>query len=276
MRIAVAFLSASFVISSGAACTGRSTDPDSVEISADAAAPYAKKLESAVPVTDAAAFPVEASVIGTDPATVLLEVPRVAAAFEPTGHFRVQIWASAANTHTLLDANGRGAVPVNEARFLWGAGRLYVFFYAGDLDLQGHTTKHDGPVWDDDSVAFTFGDPDGAKRIVQISISGVVADGICPADAAGLSDTRCDLRWESGVRARTDFDGTLNDIRDRDEEWAVEAAVPLASLGLGSSGAGTRIPFSIRRCEMAHDGPRSCGTWGERPRESGVLVLEGR
>ncbi len=126
--------------------------------------------------------------------------------------FRVQIWGNAVNTHTLLDANGRGAVPVNEARFLWGDGRLYVFFYAGDLDLQAHTTKHDGPVWNDDSVAFTFGDPDGAKRIVQVSISGVVADGICPADAAGLSDSRCDLRWESGVRARTDSDGTLNDI----------------------------------------------------------------
>ena len=164
MRIAVALLSASLVASSGAACTGRSTDPDSVEISAEAA-PYAKKLESAVPTTDAAALPAEASVIGTDPAPVLLEVPRVASAFEPTGHFRVQIWANAVNTHTLLDANGRGAVPVNEARFLWGDGRLYVFFYAGDLDLQARTTKHDGPVWDDDSVAFTFGDPDGPKRI---------------------------------------------------------------------------------------------------------------
>jgi len=31
----------------------------------------------------------------------------VARAFVPTGHFRVQIWANAASTHTLLDAEGK-------------------------------------------------------------------------------------------------------------------------------------------------------------------------
>ncbi len=201
-------------------------------------------------------------------------MPHAQARIVPTGHFDVHAWGGGARTGTFLDKAGLGAVPVSEARLLWGDGALYVFFYAGDLDLQAHATKRDEAVWNDDSVALTFRAPDGAKRIIQISVTGVVADGICPADAVGLADPRCDRRWESGVRVGTDADGTFNRIGDRDEEWAVEAAIPLAAIGVPSAAAGTRIPLTIGRCEMAYDGPRACGAWGDRP-GGGLLVLEG-
>ena len=249
------------------ACTGGRVGPDTLASVSDAASRVdATPSPPVVPVAPVASASAAALPLS-------LDVPRVSAPFAPTGHFRVQIWANAVNTHTLLDESGHGAVPVNEARFLWGNGQLYVFFYAGDLDLEARTTKHDGPVWTDDSIALVFGDADGAKRIIQISMTGVVADGICPADAAGLSDARCDRSWESHVRVGTDSDGTLNKIGDNDEEWAVEAAVPLASLNIKPAG-GVRIPFSVKRCEIAHDGPRACGAWGDRPWGSGVLVLE--
>jgi hypothetical protein len=256
-----------------AACAAHPTDPDTTGGAGDARAARNDAGLLAPPDVDAAGRVDGSPAAGAD---FSLEVPRATAPFTPTGHFRVQIWANAANTHTLLDANGRGAVPMNEARFLWSDGQLYVFFYAGDLDLEAHTTKHDGPVWNDDSIALAFGDAAGDKRIIQISLTGVVADGICPADAADLSDPRCDLRWESHARVGTDADGTLNKLGDNDEEWAVEAAVPLASLKLRPNDAGTRIPFSVSRCEISHDGSRSCGGWGDRPWGSGVLVLEGR
>jgi len=192
----------------------------------------------------------------------------------PTGHFDVHVWGGAVNTGTLLDKAGLGAVPVSEARFLWADGALYLFFYAGDLDLNAHVTKHDGPVWNDDSVALTFAAQDGTKRIIQISVTGVVADGVCPGDAAGLADPRCDLHWESGVHVGTDADGTLNHVGDRDEEWAVEAALPLAALGVPAT-AGARIPFALGRCEIAYDGRRACGAWGDLP-PGGVLVLQDR
>jgi hypothetical protein len=148
-----------------------------------------------------------------------------------------------------------------------------MFFYAGDLDLQVHTTKHDGAVWKDDSVALTFFSSDGTKRVIQISPKGVVADGACPDDANDLGDPRCDLKWESGVRVAADYDGTVNKVGDFDEEWVVEAAVPLASLSLGNAGSITRVSVSVSRCEVAYDGARACGSWGGA-RDAGLLVFE--
>lgn len=199
------------------------------------------------------------------------EVPRARAAIRPTGHFRIALWDGAPSTGTLLDGAGNGAVPVSESRFLWGNGELYVFFYAGNLDLEARVVGHDGPIWKDDSVELAFANgADGGtgdrERVIRVSVKGVVSDGLCPPDAANLSDSRCNLRWESGARAATDFDGTLNDIADRDEEWAVEAAIPLASIGAAKS-PGTRIPVRMSRCGIAHDGPRECGAW------EGTLVL---
>jgi hypothetical protein len=204
---------------------------------------------------------------------VELHVTRARTAVVPTGRFDVHVWGSAANTGTLRDKAGLGAVPVSEARVLWSEAALYLFFYAGDLDLQAHATKHDGPVWNDDSVALTFPAPNGMKRIVQISVTGVVSDGSCPGDAAGLADPRCDLRWESGARAGADSDGTINHVGDRDEEWTVEVAIPLAAIG-ASGVPGARVPLSIRRCEIAYDGPHSCGAWGYPP--GGFLVFQDR
>jgi hypothetical protein len=202
-------------------------------------------------------------------AAAVLEVPRARGRIVPAGRFRVEVWDGAASTHTLLDREGHGAVPVNEARLLWGDGMLYLFFYAGDLDLQARVKEHDGPIWKDDSVEMQFGEG-GERRVVRVSVTGVVSDGKCPEGALDLSDPRCDLHWESGTRAATDYDGTLNSIEDRDEEWAVEAAIPLASIdAAGTWIPGARIPFRVGRCEIAHDGPRACGAW------AGTLVLTG-
>jgi hypothetical protein len=249
------------------ACTGQGAGPAPAPTPGDAATSGDTTVSG--PRADAAPVPSSAP---PEPTSAALEVPRARAPFWPTGHFRIQIWANAANTHTLLDAQGKGAVPMNEARFLWDDAHLYVFFYGGDLDLESRTTKHDGPVWTDDSIALIFPQPDGSQRVIQIGITGVVADGVCPADAAALSDARCDLKWESGVRAATDADGTLNKIGDNDEEWAIEAAIPLAAIGVAAPAAGRRVPFAVRRCDMQHDGPHECGAWGERP--PGVLLLE--
>jgi hypothetical protein len=260
-------------IAASTTCTTRRHDPEPLQVAAGAVAAADSRIA-------AAAFGLEASpALDASPTASaeagppqMLGVPRAKSPIKPTGHFNVKIWGSAANTHTLLDSEGRGAVPVSEARFLWGSGQLYMFFYAGDLDLQVRTTKHDGPVWKDDSLALTFFAPDGTKRVIQISPKGVVADGACPDDAPDLGDPRCDLKWESGVRVGTDYDGTFNKTDDFDEEWAVEAAVPFASLPLGDAGSVTRIPFRVSRCEVAYDGVKACGSWGGRDR--GLLLLD--
>ncbi len=207
-----------------------------------------------------------ASVTSTLPS---LLVPRAKRAVVPSEEFDVGVWGAAVNTHTLLDAQGRGAVPVSEARFLWGQGNLYVNFYAGDLDLQIHSRKHDGPIWNDDAVVFFFPQGDGTEKLVVASAVGIVTDALCSTHVDGPADPHCALGWESHARAAADYDGTINQIGDRDEEWNVELSIPLHSLGIEHAEAGTRVPFRLRRCEVAYDGPRQCGQWGtaEQPAE---------
>jgi hypothetical protein len=220
---------------------------------------------------------VDAAPAAPAPAPVL-RVPFTKVPLVPSGRFDVGVWGHAVNTHTLLDEHGLGAVPVSEARVLWGAGRLYVFFYAADVDLQVKTTKHDGPVWKDDGVVLEFASADARKFVIDVSPTGVVADGACPLDAGDLGDPRCDLRWESRVRVGTDYDGTINTLGDFDEEWAVELAIPLASIRIEPPYAGAQIPFSLLRCEVTYEGKRACGSWGRGlgtlgARAFGTLVL---
>jgi hypothetical protein len=202
----------------------------------------------------------------------MLHVPRANRRLVPGPVFDVRLWGDAVNTHTLLDDAGRGAVPVSEARFLWNDDALYVRFYASDLDLQIHNQKPDGATWKDDSFTLAFFERDGKQRRITVSATGLVADAVCPADAEDTGDRRCDLRWQSHARAGADYDGTINEIGDRDEEWNIELSIPLRSIGL-ASGRGARVTFALSRCEVAFDGPRACGRWGSE-REPAELVLD--
>jgi hypothetical protein len=261
-----------------AAC-GHGSVADSADAGPAAAAPQAaaatrREAREPAPV---------ATPDASEAAPLSLVVGPAASRIHPTGHFDVAVWGGAVNTHTLLDANGVGAVPVSESRFLWGQDNLYIFFYAGDLDLEVRTSKHDGPVWKDDSVTFAFFPPagtgdagDGTKFVLAVTPTGVVSDGVCPRDAVDLGDPRCDLHWESGAHVGTDFDGTINKLGDFDEEWEVEVALPLKSIGIDPSAASPlHVAATVRRCEMAYNGPRACGMWGD-PHRPGDLALVNR
>jgi hypothetical protein len=171
-------------------------------------------------------------------------------------------------TPNFKDAAGRGMVPFTQAKSRWHDGTLYFLLYAGDLDLEGHEHKRDGDVERDDSFRMEFGRGDEV-RVVSISVLGTVADALCTTSAAGRT---CDPSWQSGVRLAVDRDGSLNKIGDNDEEWVVELAIPLAKLGVKRPAPGTKIPFSIKRCEIGHDGPHACGSWGAEP--PGELMLD--
>jgi len=66
--------------------------------------------------------------------------------------------------------------------------------------------------------------------------------------------------------------GVLNDPSDEDEEWVVEAALPLMALGLAAA-PGTRFSVAISRCDTpragagdsaAARGPRACWSSASR------------
>jgi hypothetical protein len=176
--------------------------------------------------------------------------------------------ADTGNTRNLKDAAGQGMVPYSEAKLRWGDGMLYLMLYAGDLDLEGAVTERDGPVEKDDAFHLEFG-AGKEVRTVSVSVLGTVADALC-TDVGG--NRSCNKKWQSHARVAVDRDGTLNKIGDNDEEWVVEMRIPLSALGIARAGSGAHIPFSVRRCEVGHDGPHACGSWGARPR--GELVLD--
>ena len=59
----------------------------------------------------------------------------------------------------------------------------------------------------------------------------------------------------AGARAAVEVEETLDDPRDEDEEWVVEAAIPLAALPDGGGA------LHARRCDTPKDGIERCGAW---------------
>jgi len=206
-----------------------------------------------------------------EPRPATLHVPHVSApiAIDAELEGKTAWEADTGNTRNFQDATGKGMVPYSEAKLRWGHGMLYLMLYAGDLDLEGKVKASDGPVEDDDAFHLEFG-AGREVRVVSVSVLGTVADALCTTTAAGRRS--CDARWRSHARVAVDRDGTLNKIGDNDEEWVVEMAIPLGALGIAHAGPGTRLPFSVRRCEVGHGRNPSCGSWGSRP--AGELVLD--
>ena len=141
-------------------------------------------------------------------------------------------------------------------KLLWDPRHLLLLLYAADENIQARVTRHDGPVLQDDAfvVELRAAGPIDSRWTIAISATGVVAD----AEQDGVT-----LRpgWESGIRVSAVRDGTLNDPRDRDEEWIVKAALPLRAIRMAGH-AGSQIWIRISRCDTPLDGKRRSGAWG--------------
>ena len=170
-----------------------------------------------------------------------------------------------ARTGPFSAESGAAARPYSDARLLWGDGYLYLALYAADEDIRAAVTRADGPVWLDDSFHLVFR-PGAIEYCVDVSARGVVADALCTDGATP------DSSWNSGAHVSGDLDGTPNDPADSDEEWVVEMAIPLASLGLRGE-RGERLGFSVRRCDAPKGEPRVCSGWGAG-QPSGQIILE--
>jgi len=159
--------------------------------------------------------------------------------------------------------------PYSDARFVAGADAsdptLYVTLYAADRDVRvAPRAAPDGPLWlDGDEFRLVLVTAAG-EQVLEVAPNGVLTD----ARRAPAPDARLDYAWQSGARVAHDVDGTLDDGRDEDEEWVIEMAIPLASLGL-TGAEGDWIRASLRRCDAERSGARTCGVW------EGLLVFDG-
>lgn len=225
-----------------------------------AASSRARALPAPAPPTAALAAP-------SAPA-LELRVPHLKASIVLDGDMDDVGWTGpVARTGGFTTPNGMTAKPYSEARLVWGDGHLYLALYAADEDVRAAKRAPDDPVWQDDSFHLVFRDDrGGVERALDLSALGVVSD------ARRVGAGALDYAWQSGVHVSREIDGTLNDANDDDEEWALEVAMPLESLGLRGE-RGERIGFAVRRCDTPHRSARVCASWGEGDAR-GTLVLD--
>jgi hypothetical protein len=222
--------------------------------SSKAAHAPASAATTASPVTAAAA----------SAAPLELHVPHVKGSITLDGDLDDTGWTGPiARTGAFLGADGTPARPYSDARITWGDGHLYLALYAADEDVRDAKRAPDGPTWLDDSfhIVFVRGDE---TSVIDISATGVVTD------ARKSRGGSLDFSWQSGLHVSTELDGTINDSHDDDEEWSLEIALPLESLGLKGK-RGESIGLALRRCDTPKGATRTCGSWGEAP-SPGVLA----
>lgn len=115
----------------------------------------------------------------------------------------------------------------SSAQLLWDDEFLYFGMVMEDFDVYGLKTERDSATWEDD-VAELFLKPsevEPAYYEIHITPRGTVLDiMIARRNAAGSIDRW--KGWDSGVKAAVAISGTLNNWRDRDKGWIVEAAIP--------------------------------------------------
>jgi hypothetical protein len=138
------------------------------------------------------------------------------------GAWHEPAWNSRALRGVLADERGAPARPYSEIRLLHDASTLYLGLYAADEDI-------------------------GSNDRWQL-ILGELAFEVDPAAHATYA----------GARAAVDVDGTLDKHDDYDEEWVLEVAVPIASVGAAP------VAVDARRCDTPKHGTERCGQWRAR------------
>ena len=200
----------------------------------------------------------QASSAKKSPGASDVTAPSTSEAIELNGELEEETWRGSGRTGAFLSPGTHDpARPYSDARVMHDATNLYVGLYAADQEMKSKS----------DAFQLAFIDPrDGSTLLLSIGVDKVVKE---KRMVNGQSQA-----WSSGIKFGIDADGTLDDPSDEDEEWIIEAAIPLASLGLEH---GREIRASFARCDTPKGSEERCGSWGEGP-DGGVagrIVLGG-
>lgn len=150
-------------------------------------------------------------------------IPKTSVAIALDGELHEPPWNERAFRAVLAGDDGQQARPYSEIRLLHDDRALYVGLYAADQDIRST-----------DAWELTIG-----TRTLRI-------------DATGKPS-------EPGIATGIDRDGTLDNPGDDDEEWVIEAAIPIPT---------APIEITAKRCDTPKDGTTRCGQW------HGSLALE--
>jgi len=165
-------------------------------------------------------------------------------------------WQGVAPTKPFVAPNG-GALPAKQrvdARIAWDDQFLYVGFVCPDSDIVSDRKGRDSKIWEQDAVEIYL-DPgaDGKDYLeLQVSPTGEIFD-------AHFSTHRAP-RWEeaskrftmTGLVARVDATGTVNQRGDKDTRWTAEVRIPFAEIpGISKAPVGEKWGFNLYRIGFA-------------------------
>jgi hypothetical protein len=157
-----------------------------------------------------------------------LVLPQVAPPIRIDGELDEVAWRSPARTGPFVDAAGAQAAPYCEARFLRDDNYLYLAMYAADEDIRSS-----------DEFVVELSSSRG-RSTFQFTARGKISPAI------------------AGAHAAVDIDGSLDASDDDDEEWIVEAALPLASIPFARDAS---VTVRVSRCDTPKDHIKRCGAW---------------
>jgi hypothetical protein len=202
----------------------------------------------------------------------VLHLPRSGGAISLDGDTDDRGWVGppgAATTRAFLTDDGNPARPYSQARIVWGGDYLYLALFASDEDIESRVDRPDAPVGPDDDAFHVVFSRDDTEYAFDVSPNAMITD------ARRVGTGAWDTTWNSEARGSKELGGSINNPNGLDEEWEVELAIPLESLGLTGE-PGENIGASFRRCDKPKESSRVCAGWGDGPdgRVRGRLVLD--
>jgi hypothetical protein len=118
----------------------------------------------------------------------------------------------------------------SSARLLWDDEFLYLGVVMEDFDIYGLKKERDSATWEDDVCELFLKPSDVEPAYYEIHVTplGTILDIlIARRGAAGNIDRWKD--WDSQIKVGIAISGTVNNWKDRDKGWIVEAAIPWSS-----------------------------------------------
>jgi hypothetical protein len=151
-----------------------------------------------------------------------------------------------------------------EVRACWDEENLYLAFVSVDTDIWGTMRARDDPIYEEEVVEAFLCSGDDVTRYYEFEFSphNVVFDAAIECPASGdRRFMKMDASWNcDGLCSAAQVVGTLDDHRDVDEHWTVEAALAFSQIGRDGRTPveGERWRANFYRIDRAGEGEFSC------------------
>ncbi len=144
------------------------------------------------------------------------------------GKLDENVWIQTRPAEPFRNVSGsREVTPKTELRMIYDDENLYVSFVCMDEDIWTTYKRRDDPLYKQEVVEI-YVDADGNGKTyyeLQISPRNMVFDAYFPEVRKDMN-----LAYDAKMKTAVTVDGTLDNRKDKDKRWIVEAAIPFASI----------------------------------------------